>query len=781
MKRSRILWVVPFPLVILVLLSGCSTVRDVVRAARVAAQIAQSQSASFSLNELEADCDKPKGAAEILIGHLVVQDAKDEDLALFNAAYCQDLGLRVTRLPQVRGQVPGWVLSGVMEQCGISTLALGPEQAMKVAHLGGRRHALTGTIERRSDEFHARIEIYDAKSGKLAGEAIELTGTAQEFLRREGWLAEQIAERIGVKLTKANREWLNRPQFSDYQDFAEIARLMRHEGEGHTVKLGARRDRQPYSLLVEQQWFQCDPFKDRSAYIAALRESHKRFPQEPNFQRWIMEHHMRQADRAEAKAALDELLKLHPGSWEGLNVRARYYHNMERDYESALRATESMAVLYPDCWISWFRCAHEALTLAYDARAGHYFSEMNSQQQRVFRRGMSEALAAGERALELNDSDEELLTTMIHIYYENSMPREAEDAFERAIALDPGNVKAYSALAAMYKPGYQNDEQRRTALLKQALAAPAKTVENLRVQADIALYLEQIDRGMELFEKALQAAGSASVPGLHLDYAWALADKRKRYDEAEKHARISLQQCVSADAYMSLAQFLAKQERFDEAMAAAKAAKKLEPDNPDCDAALAVVLEEMGEVDDALKHMAKAHEGEPRHVTYLGAMLDGYLTQGDTDKAWEVMQEIKRHPEWEEAEIELLDVGDIHALKGKFTDAIRYYDLNLGKKPGNVKSFTRGALCYMMMRDFRSAADRWRKVFDKEPNHAESHMGLGVCLSMLGEKQKALEEARKAVTADGKVADRKYLAKERYWPKPLAQAAADLAADAKRR
>ena len=101
--------------------------------------------------------------------------------------------------------------------------------------------------------------------------------------------------------------------------------------------------------------------------------------------------------------------------------------------------------------------------------------------------------------------------------------------------------------------------------------------------------------------------------------------------------------------------------------------------------------------------------------------------------------------------------------------------------PGHVKSLTRGALCYMALEDFKRAAQRWQKVLDEHPDHAESHMGLAVALDTQGLNEEARAQARKAVAADARAADPKYLAKELYWPQPLADAAGQLAAAAGRK
>ena len=242
MKRSAFVFL-PLLFLALALLPGCSRLRQPFAVVERAAEEARQRQTVFSLADLKADCEKPAGAAEIFITHFVAnsKDGADQELALFNAAFCQDLAVRVTRLPEVRGQVPGWVVQKVMGQLNMRTMTLTPESAIEVARLAGRRHALTGAIERQGDKLHARVEIWDAKAGKRVGDAIELTGTPQEFINREGWLAERIAGRIGARLMAADRAWLDRRQFHDVKDAIEIGRLMRHEGKDHTAQLAARR------------------------------------------------------------------------------------------------------------------------------------------------------------------------------------------------------------------------------------------------------------------------------------------------------------------------------------------------------------------------------------------------------------------------------------------------------------------------------------------------------------------------------------------------------------
>jgi len=762
------------------LAGGCSFGRNVVATARTVARLTAAQgNQPFRVSDLRADVQKPHGAAEILMASFLVKSPQDEQLVRFNNAFCHDLSLRVTRLPEVRGQVPGWVADEAMRQLGIHTLALSPQTAMKVARLAGRRYVMTGDLDRLGGRLRARVGIYNVKTRERVGEVIELVGTPQEFLNREGWLAEQIAQRIGVKLTAADRAWLDRREFRDLADFNAIARLITHNDKGHTERLAARRDREPASLLVETAWLQCRAWNGAKGYMAALQRAHQRFPEEPNFLSSIIEERFRLGDKAGAKQVLDEYLRLHPGSWQGLNLRARYYHYMERGYAASLPATESLGVLYSDCWLSWHRCSYEALQLAYQVRAGHYVGEMNAAQRRVFSRGMKEALAAGERALALNSRDVSLLTHMIDVYRENGMPAKAHQVFDQAIAIDPGHIAAYDALAVTYKKGYENDEQRMNAIIRQSLRAPAKTWYDLQAQAENAFILKQKDLGLELFKRAFAAAGNQPCPALHLSYADEIGDQMGRWDEAEKHARIALRAEASVKGYLTLGHALAELKRPTEALAAVTEAKRLDPNDPDCDAALAVVMNDLGQRDAAFGQMRRAYEKDRRNVQYLAEIGGAYLSRGEYDKAWQVMQGIKQQPFWEDSGIDMRAVGDLHALKGYYREAIKYYDKHLEEHAGDPNSLTHGALCYMMLKDCRHAAERWREVLVKEPSNAESHLGLAVSLSMSGDNGKAAAEARKAVALDSKIADPKCLMKDRYWPAPLAQEAARLAAGAK--
>ena len=70
MVRSRTMTVFAL-LVFLVLSAGCTTVRNALGAARAAAQLATRQTTSFSLDDLKADCQRPDGAAEILMSQHV--------------------------------------------------------------------------------------------------------------------------------------------------------------------------------------------------------------------------------------------------------------------------------------------------------------------------------------------------------------------------------------------------------------------------------------------------------------------------------------------------------------------------------------------------------------------------------------------------------------------------------------------------------------------------------------------------------------------------------------
>jgi tetratricopeptide (TPR) repeat protein len=755
----------------LIVLPGCS------RVLRAVVGKQHQSTASASLDDLRSDVERPADATDLLCAHWAPLDPKDEQLAAFTHGYCHDLALRLKALPAIRGQVPPWVAEQAAEQLGLPG-PWKPQEAVQVARLSGMRQTMGGTIERRGDRLRAVVGVYDTKTGEPIGDLIEVTGTPQEFMERAGSLAVQIAERAGLKLSDADRAWLNERQVRDLDNLVAMGRPTLHQGAHHNARIAAMCEREPDSLMVRFEWARCDESQKMPTYEEALRAAHKRFPRETLFLEALFQHAINTGQPQKAKEVLAEHVKLYPGSWEGLYLQSRYAPILGDGYETGLRAAESLAVLYPDCWMSWGVCAEAALTLAFSERAGHFFGEMNPSQQKVFTRSIEKALAAGERALTLNDKDVDLWTEMIEIYSENCAPRKAHQAFERAIALDPGHIEAYYNLAYMYMPGYQNDERKMKDILRRSLDAPAKTWRDIKTQAENALNLKDTKRGLALFEKAVAAAGDERCPGLHASYAQALDEFTKRREEALKHARLAVEQQPCPDTLLVLAQLLVKVDRLDEALAVAQRAKELDARDPDCDAVLAGVRYAMGQTQQAFKDLQRAHEREPRSVLYLTLMADAYIEQGEYDKAWQACQELLRNPEARENPDATRVLGAVHALKGRYRDAIRYYDMTLKKQPDDWDSLTHGALCYMALREHKRAAPRWQRALAKRGDDAEAHMGLAVCLSEMGQKQKGAAEARRAVKLNPDSANPQWLTKERHWPEKLARLAAQVAGSA---
>jgi len=221
MMRSLMLRLLLLP-VVLPLLSGCPILRNTITTAREVAETASQRTQAVSLDDLKADVEKPAGAAEIVMAHLRVEDPKDQDLAAFNVAFCADLSYRVTRLPQVRGQVPGWVLEEVMKQQGWRDLALEPQRAMKLARLSGRRYAFTGAVQRWEKVFakepdHAESHMGLAVSLKMLKDDQKALGEARKaiaadakvgdpkYLAKERYWPEPLAQ-AAAELASAARE-----------------------------------------------------------------------------------------------------------------------------------------------------------------------------------------------------------------------------------------------------------------------------------------------------------------------------------------------------------------------------------------------------------------------------------------------------------------------------------------------------------------------------------------------------------------------------------------------
>ena len=191
------------------------------------------------------------------------------------------------------------------------------------------------------------------------------------------------------------------------------------------------------------------------------------------------------------------------------------------------------------------------------------------------RAGFDRALAEFEAAQTENADRPEALANLGNLYSSRGETARAEDAYRKAIALDPGFVPAYANLADLYRTG------RRDADAERVLRNGLQTVPNAAALHE-ALGLALVRQGQKreaLAEFAAAAKAAPDDPRHTYIYAVALHDAGRRA-EAVRLLEAAAQRAGDRDVLLALAAF--KREAGDPTTAARYLARlaEINPDDP---------------------------------------------------------------------------------------------------------------------------------------------------------------------------------------------------------
>jgi tetratricopeptide (TPR) repeat protein len=185
---------------------------------------------------------------------------------------------------------------------------------------------------------------------------------------------------------------------------------------------------------------------------------------------------------------------------------------------------------------------------------------------------------------------------------------EARTSFERALALNPASVPAYSYLGTLYGKQRQNDLA--VAMFRKALELNPSDVVSLHNFALLDLETEQIDQAITKLGRVLELAPEHA--GAHSDLAYAYV-KQGRTDLAETEALRALfyDPAKVAPRYILAALYL-DSNRVDEAMAQYQTITRTAPlDASNAYNQLGVIHAQRGDLQQALGNWQKALEADP--------------------------------------------------------------------------------------------------------------------------------------------------------------------------
>ena len=96
----------------------------------------------------------------------------------------------------------------------------------------------------------------------------------------------------------------------------------------------------------------------------------------------------------------------------------------------------------------------------------------------------------------------------------------------------------------------------------------------------------------------------------------------------------------------------------------------------------------------------------------------------------------------------LLAYGNICFTKQQNKEALKIFQKLTVLKPERVEGWNNLGIVQLSLKDYAAAQNSFRKVLELEPQYADAHANLSVCLSRLGQPERAMEHAESAIKLD---------------------------------
>jgi tetratricopeptide (TPR) repeat protein len=414
-----------------------------------------------------------------------------------------------------------------------------------------------------------------------------------------------------------------------------------------------------------------------------------------------------------------------------------------------------------------------------------------------------------EEALKLDPSSGAALVTMGAVKLQGGDVKQAEAAFRQAIAVNPADVNARLALANFFLATKRSTEAE--AVLKEVLAKEPKHLLANRLLA--AVYVSS-DRTAEAEQPLKVVAESSNAPEARfqlVDYyinadrtndavalLTALAKDPASASEAElRWAALDYSQSKTAEAHARLdalltrwpnysaglvmkSQWLARENKLDEALARAKAAVAADPQSAEAHFALAVAHDRRREVAEATKAYEEVLRLNPRAVAAQVELSRLNLIKGNTASARSFAEEARQaepaglaprialvrsliasgESSRAQAEIATLlkaapDVAIVHALSGMHQARVNNpkaarsaYERALELSPGLWEAVSGLTNLDLGAKDTAAAIKRVEIEIAKQPTNPHLLALLARAYGAAGDSAKEEEALRRAVAAD---------------------------------
>jgi tetratricopeptide (TPR) repeat protein len=419
------------------------------------------------------------------------------------------------------------------------------------------------------------------------------------------------------------------------------------------------------------------------------------------------------------------------------------------------------------------------------------------------------AIADIEEALKLDPSSGAALVSMGAVRLRSGDAKQAEAAFRQAIAAAPGDPEARLALASFFMAAGRTVEaeatlkevldkepkhllanrllgtlyvgSNRVAAAEQPLKVVAESSNAPRARFQLADYYINAGRTNDAVA-LLSALAKEPASAAEAELKWAALDySQKRTAEAHTRLDALLTRAPNySDALVLKSQWLAIENKLDEALARAKAAVAAEPQSAQAHFALAVTQERRRERADATKSYQEVLRLNPRAVAAQVALSRLNLQAGDEASAQRFAEEAKQsepgnltarvalarsliasgNSSRAQTEIAALlkeapDVAVVHAVNGMHQARVNNpkgarteYERALELSPGLFDAVSGLTYLDLAAKDTASALKRVEAALVQQPANPNLLVLLARVYNVAGDKANQEQALRKAVAAD---------------------------------
>jgi tetratricopeptide (TPR) repeat protein len=336
---------------------------------------------------------------------------------------------------------------------------------------------------------------------------------------------------------------------------------------------------------------------------------------------------------------------------------------------------------------------------------------------------------------------------------------EAISVYQTALQIDPRNEPGQIGLGESYGKVFNYVEARRW--MEECARQHPRSVAPLLALADLELELQHHDDAIASLQRALRIEPSnAGARALLAGAYYAKGDLAPALEEAHRAVAAGPRAALS---YYLRASIHADRNENELALADARKALKLQPENPRALVLLGKLQVRMGKCSEAAATLEalKTVRGEDTETLFLLARAyqcagQSELARQTTDRFAELSRQERVSKENKAQAENLFHQANELARKNQLSAALELLRQALEKDPRNANAYAQLAKIYLSQGEIARAREAVGQALEISPNHPEYLYVLGRVLERQGNLQQALQAFEHSVLVNPQESDSYY-------------------------